>query len=51
MKNDLKLTEQKALYELINLKYERVPGKEIKIKTNLFCSKYKHNMNFLKYFS
>ena len=46
MKNDLKLTEQKALYELINLKYERVPGEEINIKTNLFCSKYKHNMNF-----
>jgi len=46
MKNDLKLTEQRALYELINLKYERVPGEEINIKTNLFCSKNKHNMNF-----
>ena len=39
MKTDLKLTEQKALYELINLKYFRIPGEEINIKTNLFCVK------------
>ena len=39
MKNDLKQIEQKALYQVINLRYERVPGNEINIKTNLFCSK------------
>ena len=39
MKTDLKLIEQKALYELINLKYFRIPGEEINIKTNLFCVK------------
>ena len=42
MKTDLKLTEQRALYELINLKYDRVPGDEINIKTNLFCIKNKN---------
>ena len=42
MKIDLKLTEQRALYELINLKYDRVPGDEINIKTNLFCVKNKN---------
>ena len=42
MKTDLKLTEQRALYELINLKYDRVPGEEINIKTNLFCVKNKN---------
>ena len=43
IKNDLKLTEQKALYELINLRYDRVPGNEINIRTNLFCVKNKIN--------
>ena len=42
MKTDLKLTEQRALYELINLKYDRVPGDEINIRTNLFCIKNKN---------
>ena len=45
MKSDLKLTEQKALYQLINLKYDRVPGDEINIKTNLFCIKNKNALN------
>ena len=45
MKSDLKLTEQKALYQLINLKYDRVPGDEINIRTNLFCIKNKNNNN------
>lgn len=45
MKTDLKITEQKALYQLINLKYERVPGDEINIKTNLFCIKNKNNLH------
>ena len=45
MKSDLKLTEQKALYQLINLKYDRVPGDEINIRTNLFCIKNKNNLN------
>ena len=45
MKSDLKLTEQKALYQLINLKYDRVPGDEINIKTNLFCTKNKNTLN------
>ena len=45
MKTDLKLTEQKALYQLINLKYDRVPGDEINIRTNLFCIKNKNNNN------
>ena len=47
MKSDLKLTEQKALYQLINLKYDRVPGDEINIKTNLFCTKNKNNYLFI----
>ena len=38
-KKDLKQTEQDAFYQLINLKYERPMGKEINIKSNLFCSK------------
>ena len=45
MKSDLKLTEQKALYQLINLKYERVPGDEVNIRTNLFCTKNHNNLN------
>ena len=45
MKNDLKLIEQRALYQLINLKYVRVPGEEINIKTNLFCTKNKNNLH------
>ena len=39
MKNDLKQIEQKAFYQVINLRYERIPGDEINIKTNIFCSK------------
>ena len=39
MKSDLKLIEQEALYQVYNLRYERAPGDEINIKTNLFCSK------------
>ena len=39
MKNDLKQIEQKALYQVFNLRYERIPGNEINIKTNLFCTK------------
>lgn len=39
MKSDLKQIEQEALYQVYNLRYERAPGDEINIKTNLFCSK------------
>lgn len=38
-KNDLKQLEKEAFFQLMNLKYERPLGKEINIKTNLFCSK------------
>lgn len=38
-KSDLKQLEKEAFFQLINLKYERPPGKEINIKTSLFCSK------------
>ena len=39
MKNDLKKIEQKAIFQVINLRYERIPGDEINIKTNFFCTK------------
>ena len=39
MKSDLKQIEQDALYQVYNLRYERAPGDEITIKTNLFCLK------------
>ena len=39
MKNDLKLIEQETLYQLFNLRYKRIPGDEINIKTNIFCTK------------
>ena len=39
MKSDLKQIEQDALYQVYNLRYERAPGDEINIKTNLFCLK------------
>ena len=39
IKTDLKQIEQQALYQVINLRYERAPGNEINIKTNIFCTK------------
>ena len=39
LKNELKTIEQDALYQVFNLRYERIPGDEINIKTNIFCTK------------
>jgi hypothetical protein len=39
MKTDLKQIEQKAFYQVLNLRYERPLGNEINIKTNIFCKK------------